>query len=102
MNPKHEQMKALVGALGGGIAMANDSMPGMQMPDGQPTPPEEAIPHSNFAMDVESFCKSGQCELMGQDEADPSFLVFRQGDGRFKLPQALFVSGFRGSNQAEE
>jgi hypothetical protein len=101
---KNEAQRKLVGALGGGIAVASDgdSMPGMQDAVGQPTPPPEAIPTHNFALDVESFCKTGGCDLLGQDESDPSFLVFKQGDSKFKLPQSMFRSGFRGSNTAND
>lgn len=99
---KQQRQIGLVAALGGGMAIAGSSMPSLQHADGHPTPPEEAIPSHNFALDVESFCKTGKCRMLGQDESDPSFIVFEQEGGKFKLPSSMFISGLRGSNDAED
>jgi len=101
MTPKQEAQRKMVGAFGGGIATAND-MSQIQKSEGHPTPPDKAIPSEQYAADVEAYCKTNKCQFLGQDESDPSFLVFRDEEGcKVKLKAETFVSGFRGSEQGK-
>ena len=94
----------LVRALGGGIAVASNEEDvkntGMRK---ETVVPDEALPENPYATDIQKFCAVVKCQFLGQDESDPSFLSFKDEGGKlFKMPQAVFIAGFRGSNEAED
>lgn len=102
MSKNQDLRQSIHRAFGPGVATANLS--DMQMPSpGQPVIPDDAKPMTQYGADVEVYCKTNKCTFLGQSEGDPSFLEFENNETktRFKLPQAQFVSGFRGSEQAK-
>ncbi len=98
---KQDLAQGIHRSFGNGVAIAGDRV---RMPSAaDPKVPEEGLPNAPYAADVETYCKTNKCSFLGQDESDPSFLCFKQdgSDVKFKLPQSIFLSGFRGSNEAK-